>query len=151
MASVRTPRLSTNVENTVRGTYNDPIVMGALVGSLVVISVTDYKEGNFPPEPKKILAILLVFGILGIVTVSDNRIGRSFSVLILVGLIVKEWGTLSGKGKPVVSKAQSLTATAEETQPGGFGFDFPMPNPVAKNHKKKIVPPQKTGRGTHTQ
>jgi hypothetical protein len=154
MADVRTARLQTNVENTVRGTYNDPIVIGALIGSLFLVSYADYKDGNFPPQPKRILALLLVYGILGVVTVSDNRLGRSFSVLILVGLIVKEWPKIKpgSKGKPVISKAQALAANAELTQKGGFGFDFPLPNPVAKKQKKPLKPPLgggKTGRGTH--
>lgn len=140
MANIRTPKLRTNIENTVRGTYNDPIVIGALVGSLVLISISDYKQGNFPPQPRKILAVLLVYGILGVVTISDNRVGRSLAVLIMVGLLIKEFPTIKGKGKPIQSKAQSLTANAELTQAGGGGFDFPMANPVAKNHKKPILP-----------
>jgi|SRR5690348_2784621 len=150
--AVRTPKLRTNVENTVRSTYNDPIVIGALIGSLFIVSYADYKDGNFPPEPKRIFALLLVYGILGVVTVSDNRLGRSFAVLILVGLIVKEWPTIQPgkKGKQVTDKSVPINNPA--TLPGGAGFDFPLPNPVAVNHKRKIKKPLgggKTGRGTH--
>lgn len=151
MASVRTPKLQTNVENTVRSTYNDPIVIGALIGSLFIVGYSDYKDGNFPPQPKKIFALLLVYGILGVVTVSDNRLGRSFAVLILVGLIVKEWPTVKPgtQGKAIQDKSVPVSNPAD--LPGGAGFDFPLPNPIAKNHKKKLKKPQKTGRGTHTQ
>lgn len=138
MANIRQARLQTNVENTVRGAYNDPIVIGSLVGSLAIVAYADYKNGNFPPTPKRIFALLLVYGILGVVTVSDNRIGRSFSVLILVGLIVKEWPTISGQGKKV--KDTSVPITNPGTLPGGAGFDFPLPNPVAKTPHAPILP-----------
>jgi hypothetical protein len=147
MASIRSAKLSTNVENTVRGAYNDPIVIGSLVGALAIVAYTDYKNGNFPPTPKRIFAILLVYGILGVVTISDNRLGRSFSVLILVGLIVKERDTLLGKGKAVTSKAVPINNPAD--LPGGAGFDFPMPNPIAKSPHKPIK--KKSGKGTHNQ
>jgi hypothetical protein len=138
MADIRSPRLRTNTENIVRSSYNDPIVIGTLIGSLAIVAYADYKNGNFPPTPKKIFALLLVYGILGVVTVSDNRIGRSFSVLILVGLIVKEWPTVSGKGKTV--KDASVPITNPATLPGGAGFDFPLPNPVAKSPHAPILP-----------
>jgi len=138
MANIRQARLQTNVENTVRGAYNDPIVIGSLVGSLAVISYGDLKNGN-APAPKKIFALLLVYGILGVVTVSDNRLGRSFGVLILVGLVIKEWPSLSGK-----NTASSGTKPVPITNPGdlpaGVGRDFPMPNPIAKTPHAPILP-----------
>jgi hypothetical protein len=146
MANVRNPRLQTNVENTVRGAYNDPVVIGSLVGALAIIAYADYKDGNFPPSPKRIMAVLLVYGILGVVTVSDNRLGRSFSVLILVGLVIKEFPSLRGKGKTVTDKSVPITnpgsGSVINTPSGSIvpGFDFPLPNPVAKSPHKPILP-----------
>jgi hypothetical protein len=146
MANIRTPRLQTNVENTVRGAYNDPIVIGSLVGALAVISYNDLRNGN-APAPKKIFALLLVYGLLGVVTVSDNRLGRSFAVLILVGLVIKEWPSLSGK-----ATKSTGTKPVPISNPGQTGmFDFPLPNPVAKSPHTPIIPKKKSGKGTHNQ
>ncbi len=147
MATVRNAKLQTNVENTVRGAYNDPIVIGSLVGALAVVSYNDLRNGN-APAPKKIFALLLVYGILGVVTVSDNRLGRSFSVLILVGLVIKEWPSLSGKSS-ASSGTKPVPITNPGALPGNAGHDTPPPNAVAKSPHKPIIP--KTGRGTHTQ
>lgn len=138
MASIRNAKLQTNVENTVRGAYNDPIVIGSLVGALAVISYNDLRNGN-APAPKKIFALLLVYGILGVVTVSDNRLGRSFSVLILVGLVIKEWPNLRGNST-ASSGTKPVPITNPGSLPGGAGFDFPMPNPVAKTPHAPILP-----------
>lgn len=147
MANIRNAKLQTNVNNAVRGAVNDPIVIGSLIGSLAIISYNDLRNGN-APAPKKIMALLLVYGILGVVTVSDNRLGRSFSVLILVGLVIKEWPNLSGKAS-ASSGTKPVPINNPADLPGGAGFDFPQANPtkIAKSPHKPI---KSSGRGTHS-
>lgn len=135
-------RLGTQVNNAAVKAYGDPIVLGAMMGTVIIVAWSDYKDGDFPPPPKHILAALAVFGILGFATVSDNRLGRSFAVLILVGVAIKKLPNIVGNtGKPVTSQAVPFDP-ANTTQ---STFDFPQANPVGSNkHKigKKRNPPK---------
>lgn len=130
--------LPQTVSATASKAYGDPIIMGAMLGSLIVVSVADYKKGEFPPSPKVVIATLVVFGILGAVTVSDSKLTKSFAVLIFIGLLVKELPTLTGKGKTVTNSTVPINNPG--TLPGGAGFDFPGANPVT-THKHKITNP----------
>ena len=126
-------KLGTQVNNAAVTAYGDPIVLGAMLGTLVIVSWSDYKDGNFPPPPKTFLATLAVFGILGFVTISDNRLGKSFAVLILVGVAIKKVpGIVGGKAKNVTDK----TVPFSESQRTQATFDFPQANPVGSNRHK---------------
>lgn len=130
------------VGNTAANAYGDPIIMGAMIGTLFIVAYGDYKDGTFPPPPKTILATLAVFGILGLVTITDNRIGKSFAVLILIGVSIKKLpGIVGTKGKPVADK----TVPFNESQRTQSTFDFPQANPVGSN-KHKIGKKQPKGK-----
>jgi hypothetical protein len=126
-------RLGTQVNNAAVKAYGDPIVLGAMMGTIIIVAWSDYKDGDFPPPPKHILAALAVFGILGFVTVSDNRLGKSFAMLILIGVAIKKVPNIvGGKQKPVANQ----TVPFDESTRTQSTFDFPQANPVGSNRHK---------------
>lgn len=132
MAAYR-QRLGTQANNAAVAAFGDPIVMGAMMGTIVIVAWSDYKDGNFPPPPKHILAALAVFGILGFATVTDNRLGKSFAVLILVGVAIKKLPTITGSAGKTVTDQTKPFSESQRTQ---STFDFPQANPVGSNRHK---------------
>lgn len=125
-------KLGTQVNNAAVKAYGDPVVLGAMMGTIIIVAWADYKDGDFPPPPKHILAALAVFGILGFATITDNRLGKSFAILILIGVAIKKIPTITGTGKTVTDKTQPFN----ESQRTQATFDFPQANPVGTNPHK---------------
>jgi hypothetical protein len=125
----------------------DPVTIGSFVAGTIIVSAADYKRGEFPPPAKTIVALGVVFVIIGAVTVTDSRLSRMLAVAVLVGIAIKDLPVAVGSGKTV---SDSTVPIAPDATPGttpndaGGGYSNDHAGDTSGSS-------QKTGKGTHTQ
>jgi hypothetical protein len=131
----------------------DPVTIGAFVTGTIIVSTADYKRGQFPPPAKTIVALGIVYLIIGAITIKDSRLSRMLAIAVLVGIVIKDLPVVVGSGKSV---SDSSVPLAPDAAPGTTPTDissggYPGTGNDHAGDTSGSSSTQKTGKGTHSQ